>query len=139
MKFFVHKLGCPKNDVDADYISARLIDDGHIPVNSPEEAESVIVNTCGFIHSAKEESIDEILRIGALKQNGLKTLYASGCLTQRYGDEMLKEIPELDGTFGHGALESIADAVKTEFINQARDLGFSYQDILWIDQSMNIE
>ncbi|MBD3403562.1 30S ribosomal protein S12 methylthiotransferase RimO [candidate division GN15 bacterium] len=112
MKFFVHKLGCPKNDVDADYISARLIDAGHEPVGSPEEAESVIVNTCGFITAAKEESINEIIRLGQLKQSGqLKTLLATGCLTQRYGDEMLKEMPELDGTFGHGALNSIARAV----------------------------
>ena len=101
MKFIVHKLGCPKNDVDADYISARLVADGHTPVDSVEEADSVIVNTCGFINDATQESIDEILRIGQLKQNGLKTLYASGCLTQRHGDDMLTEIPELDGAFGH--------------------------------------
>jgi ribosomal protein S12 methylthiotransferase len=112
MRFYVHKLGCPKNDVDADYISARLIDAGHLPVASAEEAESVIVNTCGFIQPAKEESINEILRISGLKQSGqLKTLYAAGCLTQRYGDEMLAEMPELDGTFGHGALDSLAQAV----------------------------
>ena len=112
MRFFVHKLGCPKNDVDADYMSARLIDAGHTPVSSAEEADSVIVNTCGFIQPAKEESINEILRIAELKQSGqLRTLYAAGCLTQRYGDEMLAEMPELDGTFGHGALDSLADAV----------------------------
>lgn len=112
MKFFVHKLGCPKNDVDADYISARLIAEGHQPVSDPSQADSVIVNTCGFIQSAKEESIEEILRLGQLKKEGnIKTLYASGCLTQRYGDEMLKDMPELDGTFGHGALDSIAKAV----------------------------
>ncbi len=112
MKFYVHKLGCPKNDVDADYISARLIDAGHEPVNDPEQAESIVVNTCGFILPAKEESINEILRLGQLKRDGrLKTLYASGCLSQRYGDDLLKEIPELDGAFGLGALDSIAGAV----------------------------
>jgi ribosomal protein S12 methylthiotransferase len=112
MRFYVHKLGCPKNDVDGDYIAARLIDAGHQPVPSPEEAESVIVNTCGFIQTAKEESINEILRLAALKKAGeLRTLYATGCLTQRNGDELLAEIPELDGTFGHGALDSLAQAV----------------------------
>lgn len=112
MRFFVHKLGCPKNDVDADYISARLIEAGHEPAASPEEADSVIVNTCGFITAAKEESINEILRLAELKKHGqMKQLFASGCLTQRYGDEMLKEMPELDGAFGHGALDSIARAV----------------------------
>jgi ribosomal protein S12 methylthiotransferase len=114
MKFFVHKLGCPKNDVDADYISARLIDEGHEPASTPEEAESIIVNTCGFILPAKQESINELLRLGQLKKEGqLKTLYASGCLAQRNGDELLKGMPELDGTFGLGALDSIARAVTT--------------------------
>jgi ribosomal protein S12 methylthiotransferase len=112
MKFFVHKLGCPKNDVDADYISARLIDAGHEPVFQPDEADSIIVNTCGFIVPAKEESVDGLLRLGQLKKSGrLKTLYASGCLSQRYGDELLQGMPELDGAFGHGALDSIARAV----------------------------
>jgi ribosomal protein S12 methylthiotransferase len=112
MRFYVHKLGCPKNDVDADYIAARLIDAGHQAVSNAEEAESVIVNTCGFIQPAKEESINEIIRLGALKRDGqLQTLYASGCLTQRYGDEMLADMPELDGAFGHGALDSLAGAV----------------------------
>jgi len=114
MKIYIHKLGCPKNDVDADYITARLVDAGHTPVNNPDEAESILVNTCGFILPAKEESINEIIRLGQLKKSGtLKSLYATGCLTQRYGDDMLKEMPELDGAFGHGALDSIADAVTT--------------------------
>lgn len=113
MNFYIHKLGCPKNDVDADYIAARLMADGHTPVKSPERADSIIVNTCGFILPAKEESINEILSLADLKKNGrLKSLYASGCLTQRNGDELLQNIPELDGAFGHGALESIAKAVK---------------------------
>ncbi|RKX18749.1 MAG: 30S ribosomal protein S12 methylthiotransferase RimO, partial [Candidatus Zixiibacteriota bacterium] len=112
MKFYVHKLGCPKNDVDADYIYAKLISEGHQPVNDPEKADSVIVNTCGFIDSAKEQSIEEILKLGQLKKKtGLKTLYATGCLSQRYGDELLSEIPELDGAFGLGALDSLANAV----------------------------
>jgi len=114
MKFFVHKLGCPKNDVDAEYIAARLIEAGHEAVVSPEEADSVIVNTCGFILPAREESIDELLRMGQLKKKGrLKTLYASGCLSQSSGNELLKGMPELDGAFGLGEVDSIADAVTT--------------------------
>jgi ribosomal protein S12 methylthiotransferase len=136
MKFYVHKLGCPKNDVDADYISARLIDEGHQPVGNAEEAESIIVNTCGFILPAKEESINEILRLGQLKKEGkLQTLYASGCLTQRYGDEMLEGMPELDGAFGHGALDSIASAVTNKSVSrktvriESRKLGYlSWKD-----------
>lgn len=136
MKFFVHKLGCPKNDVDADYIAARLIAAGHEPVSDPERAESVIVNTCGFILPAKEESINEILRLGQLKKSGnLKTLYATGCLTQRYGDQMIADMPELDGAFGHGALDSLAEAVSDSrhldktIKMEARKLGYlSWKD-----------
>ena len=112
MRFYIHKLGCPKNDVDADYIAGRLIDSGHEPVDEPERADSIIVNTCGFITSAKEESINEILRLSRLKGEGAaRSLYATGCLTQRFGDELLSGMPELDGAFGHGALNSIAEAV----------------------------
>lgn len=131
MKFYVHKLGCPKNDVDADYIYARLIHEGHTPVRDPEKADSIIVNTCGFILPAKEESINELLRFGQLKKDGyLKTLYASGCLSQRNGDDMLKEMPELDGAFGLGALDSLAKAVNGSQKNkktvkmEARKLGY---------------
>ena len=131
MKFYVHKLGCPKNDVDADYISARLLHEGHTPVKDPEEADSIIVNTCGFILPAKEESINELLRFGQLKKDGiLKTLYASGCLSQRNGDELIKEMPEIDGAFGLGALDSIAKAVSLSLKNEktikmeARKLGY---------------
>jgi len=112
MKFYLHKLGCPKNDVDAEYIIACLVNAGHEYVTKPEDADSIIVNTCGFIQSAKEESIDEILRLGQLKKDGnLKKLIASGCLSQRYGDELLKGIPELDSAVGIGRLESIVAAV----------------------------
>lgn len=131
MKFYVHKLGCPKNDVDADYIYARLIQEGHQPVKDPEKADSIIVNTCGFILPAKEESINELLRFGELKKEGiLKTLYASGCLSQRNGDELLEAMPELDGAFGLGALDSLAKAVTSSAkISQvvkmeARKLGY---------------
>ncbi len=113
MKFYVRRLGCPKNDVDADYITARLVAEGHQPVDRPEDAESVIVNTCGFILPAKEESISEIFELSRLKQNGsVKYLYASGCLSQRYGPDLAKEIPELDGVFGVGELDAICNSMR---------------------------
>lgn len=112
MKFFIHKLGCPKNDVDADYLAARLIAAGHEPVTDPARADSVIVNTCGFIQDAKQESIDAILELARLKRKGgVQRLYATGCLTQRYGNELLGDMPELDGAFGLGALDAVAEAV----------------------------
>ncbi|RME23635.1 MAG: radical SAM protein, partial [Candidatus Zixiibacteriota bacterium] len=136
MKFYIHKLGCPKNDVDADYIAARLAADGHEAVRSPEEADSILVNTCGFIQAAKEESVEAMLALGQLKQEGrARRLYATGCLSQRYGDELLREMPELDGAFGHGALDSIAKAVRAEakldraVRREVRQLGYlSWQD-----------
>lgn len=137
MKFYLHKLGCPKNDVDAEYIAARLIADGHELVVDPEKADSVLVNTCGFIEAAKEESVEELLRLGQLKKSGnLKTLYATGCLSQRYGQELLKDMPELDGAFGLGALDSIADAVTNSkhldkpIKREARQLGY----LTWKDR-----
>ena len=109
MKFYIHKLGCPKNDVDADYISACLIDQGHELVDCPEKAESIIVNTCCFIEPAKEESIENILSLAQLKKRGtLKKIYVSGCLSQRYGDELLSAMPEIDGAYGIGELNAIA-------------------------------
>lgn len=115
MKFYIHKLGCPKNDVDADYMASRLIADGHEPVSNPEIADSVLVNTCGFILPAKEESIHELIRLCLLKNPGqVRTVYAIGCLSQRHGDELLKGIPELDGAFGIGQLDAIAKAVANQ-------------------------
>jgi ribosomal protein S12 methylthiotransferase len=112
MKVFIRRLGCPKNDVDADYLAARLISAGHQVVGSVEEAEIAIINTCGFIQPAKEESIEEILGLAQLKEAGkLKRVYASGCLSQRYGTELLKEMPELDGAFGVGELEAISETL----------------------------
>ncbi|MFZ5981213.1 MAG: 30S ribosomal protein S12 methylthiotransferase RimO [Candidatus Zixiibacteriota bacterium] len=112
MKFYILKLGCPKNDVDADYLAARLIAEGHQPVVRPEDAETVIVNTCGFIRPAKEESINEILRMNLLKKEGIiKKLFATGCLTQRYGDELYRNLPELDGAFGLGEIEAVMSAM----------------------------
>ncbi|MBN1211058.1 MAG: 30S ribosomal protein S12 methylthiotransferase RimO [candidate division Zixibacteria bacterium] len=112
MKFYLLKLGCPKNDVDADYITARLVAEGHQPVAEPDDADSIIVNTCGFILPAKEESINSLLNLTRFKKEGrVKTLYATGCLSQRYGDELLEGMPELDGAFGLGEIEALARAL----------------------------
>ncbi len=137
MKFYIDRLGCPKNDVDGDYIAARLVAEGHTPVSTPEDADTVLVNTCGFIQAAKEESIEAILDHTARKQRGhLQQVLATGCLSQRYGRELLEEIPELDGAFGHGALDSIAHTVTTgerpkEVVKrEARSLGY----LTWKDR-----
>ncbi len=114
MKIYIHRLGCPKNDVDADYIVERLIRDGHTLTTEPEEAETILVNSCCFILPAREETIDEILKLSRLKETGrLKRLYLAGCMAQHYGDEMLSGMPEIDGAFGLGELEAISRAVKS--------------------------
>ncbi len=120
MKFYLHRLGCPKNDVDADYLSACLIKAGHRPVADPDQADVAIVNTCGFILPAKEEAIDAILQLGRLRKSGqLRGLYATGCLSQRYGDQLLIDIPELDGAFGLGMLEALERTITTGVANRS--------------------
>ncbi|MBU8933114.1 MAG: 30S ribosomal protein S12 methylthiotransferase RimO [candidate division Zixibacteria bacterium] len=112
MTFYIYRLGCPKNEVDGDYIAARLLKAGHIQVDVAEGAEAVIINTCGFILPAKEESIEAILQMARLKtEGGARRLFATGCLSQRYGHDLLADIPELDGVFGLGELDALADAM----------------------------
>lgn len=115
MQFYLLKLGCPKNDVDADYLAGRLIAAGHRPVERPEEASALIVNTCAFIDDAKEESIDRILELAVYK-GGDETLklFVTGCLAQRYADELRSEIPEIDGIFGLGEWEQVAAAMSAD-------------------------
>jgi ribosomal protein S12 methylthiotransferase len=115
MDFYLHKLGCPKNDVDADYLAGRLIADGHRPVEWPDDADVLIVNTCGFIDEAKEESIDRLLELGLYRDYaGHRKLFVTGCLAQRYADELRDEIPEIDGIFGLGEWDQIAAAMSAE-------------------------
>ncbi len=95
MKIFINTLGCSKNTVDSENAAALLEEHGHIIVGSPEEAEVILVNTCGFIRDAKEESIDTILEMAQYRENGA-VLAVSGCLTQRYAQELFGEIPEID-------------------------------------------
>jgi ribosomal protein S12 methylthiotransferase len=106
-------LGCSKNLVDTEIMMAILSKSGHRIVNSPERSDLVIVNTCGFIDDAKEEAIDAIIEAGQLKESGIiKYLMASGCLVQRYGKELLEEMPELDGIVGISRFKEIAAAVE---------------------------
>lgn len=105
-------LGCAKNRVDAEILLYNLKDAGYNIVLSVNLADIVIVNTCGFIDDAKRESIDEILSVAQLKSRGLiKAIIVTGCLAERYKDEVLKEIPEVDAVIGIGANNNIADVV----------------------------
>ncbi|MEW6324988.1 MAG: 30S ribosomal protein S12 methylthiotransferase RimO [Nitrospirota bacterium] len=130
-------LGCPKNQVDSEVMRGLLARDGFRLIEQPERADVVVVNTCGFIDQAKEESIDTIVRLAKLKQSGrCRVLIATGCLTQRYSGELLKEIPELDGVTGTGDFQTIAEicrerlapAKTTVPISLTEQMAFLYDD-----------
>ena len=101
-------LGCPKNQVDAEIMLAKLEDAGYLLADDPYDADLVIVNTCGFIEDAKREAIDSILEMAELKRDGtIQRLVVTGCLAQRYQQEVLDEIPEIDALIGIGANDDI--------------------------------
>lgn len=105
-------LGCAKNQVDGEMLLAAL-ESGGFQAVSPEEADIVLINTCGFIDSAKKESIEAILDFAQLKAQGqVKKLVVTGCLAERYREEIHKELPEVDGVFGIGANGDITACVK---------------------------
>ena len=113
MKFFLVSLGCDKNLTDSEHMMSILLDAGHSFTEDDADAEGVIVNTCCFIGDAKQESINTILEYAELKKAGrLKLLVVTGCLAQRYADEIKQEIPEVDILVGTTAFADIADAVK---------------------------
>jgi len=117
-KVSIISLGCSKNQVDAEIMLAILKDNGYIIENEPSKADAVIINTCGFIESAKQEAIENILEIAELKKEGkIKALVVSGCLSERYKDEILKELPEIDAVIGIASKEKIAEAVKAALEN----------------------
>lgn len=112
-------LGCSKNDVDSNQMRGILDEEKYRFTNSVTDAEVIVVNTCGFIDAAKEESIDTILDLARLKTEGkLETLLLAGCLAQRYPDELLESIPEADGIIGPGHIRSINDAIEGAYENK---------------------
>ncbi len=112
MKILFVSLGCDKNLVDTEMMLGMLADAGHEITDDEDAAEAVIVNTCSFIHDAKEESINTLLEYGARRVEGkLKVLIACGCLAQRYADEIRAEIPEVDAIVGTMAIDEIVKAL----------------------------
>ena len=104
-------LGCPKNLVDSEVMMGMLIDAGVGLVSRPEDADVIVVNTCSFIDSAQEESVNTILEMAQEKTNGrAKKLVVAGCLVERFRDEIRKRIPEVDAVVGTGELEKIVSA-----------------------------
>ena len=113
MKIFFVSLGCDKNLVDSEMMIGMLAEKGHVITDDEKEAEVVVVNTCCFILDAKQESIDTILQMAELKKNGkMKVLIVTGCLGERYREEIQTEIPQVDAILGTNSFDVIADTIE---------------------------
>lgn len=135
LKIALESLGCSKNLVDAEIMMGILNEKGYRLTGDFDEADVIIVNTCGFIESAKQESIDTILDFADLKQTGnLKLLIVTGCLAQRYADELKEEIPEIDAIVGTGSYQNIDEIIgklKDEHqIVSLNNIEFAYDETL---------
>ncbi len=127
IKILFVSLGCDKNLVDSETMIGLLQNKGYEITNEEKDADVVIINSCCFIGDAKEESIETIIELGKLKETGrLKALIVTGCLAQRYKDEILKELPEVDAIIGTMSIESIGEAVGASL----KEKGYShFEDI----------
>lgn len=106
-------LGCPKNLVDSEIMAGTLMKDGFSVVADAEEADTVVVNTCGFIEDSKQESISKILEMAQLKESGsIKRVVVAGCLTQRYKNDLVEGLPEADLFVGSGEFQNISKILK---------------------------
>ncbi len=108
-------LGCAKNQTDAEIMLGILASDGFALTHDPAEADIIIVNTCGFIETAKQESIDAILEMAQYKEGRCRLLIATGCLAERYSSDILKELPEVDAIVGTGDYDKIAEVIRRAF------------------------
>ena len=112
-RIFISTLGCAKNLVDSEMMLGTLVKNDYVQTGSIMDADIAIVNTCGFIEAAKEESINEILELAQYKERGnLKYLIVTGCLAQRYSDELLSEIPEIDIVLGTTCFDMILEMIE---------------------------
>lgn len=115
LKVGMISLGCSKNQVDSEIMLGLIDKGGYEIVNRSEDADIIIINTCGFIESAKQEAIDTILEQALYKKQGkCQKLIVTGCLAQRYGNELLKEIPEIDSVVGVSRYTDILDAIEDQ-------------------------
>jgi ribosomal protein S12 methylthiotransferase len=123
MKIGFLSLGCPKNLVDGEVMLGLAQQAGHELTTDASSADVLVVNTCAFIDSAKQESIDAILEMAQLKKNGnCSRLVVTGCLSERYRDELRKEIPEIDALLGTGEVESIVAALQPVSVARSSQL-----------------
>ena len=100
-RYWMETLGCPKNQVDSDKLAGLLESEGYRPAQRPDKADLVVVNTCAFIQAAREESIETVLALAAARKDGAKVV-VTGCMAERYGDELAAALPEVDRVAGFG-------------------------------------
>ena len=133
IKIGMVSLGCPKNLVDSEIMLGLLKNhDNYEITNNEKDADAIIVNTCGFVESAKKESIEAILEMAEYKKEHLKILVVTGCLAQRYKDELLKEIPEIDAVIGTGGYGDIADVLNRAFSGE-KPMELKNGDLLYLE------
>lgn len=112
-KVAVVSLGCPKNQIDSETMSGLLAEEGYQLTTRPEIADIIVVNTCSFIHDARQESIDQVLAMAEYKKTGnCRQLLVAGCLAQMHHRELAEEIPEVDAFIGTGSVDKILEAIK---------------------------
>lgn len=132
-------LGCPKNLVDSEIMLGHMLRDGYEVTDSPELAETIIVNTCGFIEEAKQESIQKILEMSGHKAQGAaKNLVVAGCLTQRYKDELVEGLPEADLFVGSGEFQNIAKILRAREAGSTEKRFFNLPTYLQEDESPRV-
>jgi ribosomal protein S12 methylthiotransferase len=111
--YWLHTLGCPKNQVDSDKLVGTLEADGYRSANDPSEADLLVVNTCAFIEAARQESVDTVLELARLRRQGSR-LVVTGCLAERYGQELVDSLPEVDLVAGFGTPLTVPASVRVD-------------------------
>ena len=124
MKILYVSLGCDKNLVDSEMMMGLLRNKGYEFTDNEELADIIVINTCGFINDAKEESINTIISMAEYKEKNLKALIVTGCLAERYKDEILTELPEIDAIIGTTAFDTIVEVIE-DVLNQKKHNEFA--------------
>ncbi|HOM02620.1 MAG TPA: 30S ribosomal protein S12 methylthiotransferase RimO [Acetivibrio sp.] len=136
-KVGIISLGCPKNLVDSEIMLGLLKKNEFEITSDSEKANIIIINTCGFIESAKEESINTILEMASHKSKNCEMLIVAGCLAQRYKDEIIKEIPEVDAVVGVSGYDEIAKVINRFYSNENKEKAVFHKDTLSVEYLNN--
>ncbi|MBU5460545.1 30S ribosomal protein S12 methylthiotransferase RimO [Anaerostipes sp. MSJ-23] len=136
MKILFISLGCDKNLVDSEMMLGLLTKNGYTLTDDETQADIIVINTCCFIHDAKEESINTILEMAQYKDQNLKALVVAGCLAERYKDEILEEIPEIDAVLGTTSYDAIVDAVNEALKGQSYE---HYESIDYLPDNSKVD